>query len=80
MNYHERLKAARIQKGKTQREAAMALGISRQGYAIYERGERALPTVHYITLAKYYNITLDYFCGFTDEPKRLYEEADGSES
>ena len=27
---------------------------------------------HFITLARYYNVSLDYLAGLTDTPKKLY--------
>lgn len=32
----------------------------------------ALPMHHFITLAKYYNVSLDYLAGLVDTPKELY--------
>ncbi len=57
---------------KIQADIAEILGISRQHYSLYERGERELPMHLFIVLAKYYNVSLDYLAGLVDTPKRLY--------
>lgn len=58
---------------RTQADIADLLGISQQHYSMYERGDRELPMHHFITLAKYYNVSLDYLAGLTDKPKKLYQ-------
>ena len=35
-------------------------------------GKRELPMHHFITLAKYYNVSLDYLAGLVVAPKKLY--------
>ena len=64
--YFPRLKDLRDDADKTQAEIAELLGISQQHYGVYERGERELPMHHFITLAKYYNASLDYMAGLTN--------------
>ncbi|MBO5092300.1 MAG: helix-turn-helix transcriptional regulator [Clostridia bacterium] len=72
MHYYQRLKDIREDNDKTQDEIAKILGISRQHYSLYERGERELPMHHFVTLAKYYNIYLDYFADLINTPRKLY--------
>ena len=67
-----RLKELRLQKQITQKEVAIKVGCSTNNYARYERGERELPMHHFITLARYYNVSLDYLAGLIDTPKQLY--------
>lgn len=67
MHYYQRLKDLREDADKTQREIAEILGISRQHYSMYERGERELPMHLFIELAKYYNASLDYMAGLTNK-------------
>ena len=52
---------------KLQKDIANVLGISQQYYSEYENGNRPIPVQHLITLAKYYNTTIDYIVGLTDE-------------
>ncbi|MBO5946101.1 MAG: helix-turn-helix transcriptional regulator, partial [Clostridia bacterium] len=55
----------------TQSEVAAILGTAREQYHKYESGKQEIPFHHVITLAKYYNVSIDYFAGLTDEPKKL---------
>ena len=70
--YYQRLKDLREDFDKTQEEIANVLGISRQHYSLYERGERELPMHHFVTLARYYNVSLDYLAGLIDTPEKLH--------
>lgn len=72
MYYYQRLKDLREDNDKTQEQIAEVLGISRQHYSMYERGERELPMHHFITLASYYNISLDYLAGIIKSPRKLH--------
>ena len=72
MHFYQRLRDLREDKDKTQTEIASLLEISQQHYGLYERGERELPMHHFITLARYYNVSLDYLAGLVDTPRKLY--------
>ncbi len=72
MYYYQRLRDLREDADKNQEEIANILLISRQHYSLYERGERELPMHHFITLAKFYNVSLDYLAGLVDTPRKLY--------
>jgi transcriptional regulator with XRE-family HTH domain len=56
---------------KKQEDIAFILNITRQQYQLYESGKREMPMHHFMTLAKYYNISLDYLSGLIDKPKKL---------
>ena len=71
MYLFQRLKDLREDSDKKQSEIAEILGIRSPVYGRYERGERELPMHHFITLARYYNVSLDYLAGFIDTPKKL---------
>ena len=47
------------------------LKITRQQYQLYESGKRELPMHHFITLARYYNVSLDFLAGLIDMPRKL---------
>ena len=47
----------------SQKDIAAVLGISQQHYSKYETGEYELPLRHFITLAKYYEVSADYLIG-----------------
>ena len=72
MHHYQRLCILRESQGKTQAEISKVLNMPRQQYNRYETGARELPMHHFITLAKYYNVSLDYLAGLIDTPKKLY--------
>ncbi len=74
MKYYQRLRDLREDADKTQTEIAEILNMQQNQYSRYERGERELPMHHFITLAKYYNVSLDYLAGLTHVPRRLYSK------
>ena len=71
MYVYQRLRDLREDKDKKQEDIAQVLDISRQQYQLYESGKRELPMHHFITLARYYNVSLDYLAGLTETPKKL---------
>ena len=62
-----RYKDLREDNDKFQKDIAQLLGISQQYYSEYEKGNRTIPINHLITLAKYYNTSIDYIVGLSDE-------------
>ena len=71
MFYYQRLRDIREDNDLTQSEVAGILGTAREQYHKYESGKQEIPFHHVITLAKYYNVSIDYFAGLTDEPRKL---------
>ena len=71
MYVYQRLKDTREDLDKKQEDIAQVLNITRQQYQLYESGKREMPMHHFITLAKYYNVSLDYLAGLVDKPKKL---------
>lgn len=72
MYNYQRLRDMREDIDKTQTDIAKLLGISQQHYALYESGKRELPMHHFITLARFYNVSLDYLAGLISTPKKLF--------
>lgn len=68
MYFYKRLKDLREDNDKTQSEIAQLLNIKQQQYGRYEIGEYEIPLHHLITLAKYYNVSLDFLAGLSDTP------------
>ena len=64
-----RLKDLREDNDKFQKDVAEILRISQQYYSEYELGNRTIPTELLIKLALYYNTSLDYIVGLTDDSK-----------
>ncbi|MDD6489637.1 MAG: helix-turn-helix transcriptional regulator [Clostridia bacterium] len=69
MSYYKRIRELREDCDKTQKEIADVLDTTYQYYSAYERGLRDIPFQRVITLAKYYNVSLDYIAELTDNPK-----------
>lgn len=63
------LKKLRLQKKKTQLQVQMDTGIEQALLSKYESGKRIPPTETLITLADYYNVSMDYIMGRTDKPE-----------
>ena len=72
MKLYQRLRDLREDADKKQEELALVLNITRQQYQLYESGKREMPMHHFVTLARYYNVSLDYLAGLVDTPKKLY--------
>ena len=66
---YERLRNMREDKDMTQKEIAEILNMSQTGYNQYEIGKNDIPTKILIKLAIYYNTSIDYLLGITDEKK-----------
>ena len=71
MYYYKRLRDMREDNDKNQSQIAELLGMKQQQYARYENGTTEIPLHHLITLAKYYNVSLDYLAGIIDTPRKL---------
>ena len=69
----QRIKDIRTDNDEKQQTIADILQISKQQYSLYERGERTFPIHLLIILAKHWNISLDYLCGLTSTPRKLYD-------
>ena len=63
-------KKVRLEKGFTQKQCAEGIGITEQAYQRYEYG-RTVPSAHVLlALADFFNVSLDYLCGRSDDPAR----------
>ncbi|MBQ3018627.1 MAG: helix-turn-helix transcriptional regulator [Clostridia bacterium] len=72
MYLYQRLRDLREDNDKTQAEIAKVLKITSQQYQLYESGKREIPLHHIITLAKYYNVSLDYLSDLIEVPRKLH--------
>ena len=66
---YRRLEELREDRDLTQTQIAKILNMSQTGYSKYETGENDVPTKILIELAKYYNVSVDYILGITNETK-----------
>ena len=62
-----RLRDLREDADLTQTQVAKHLGMSQTGYSKYETGENDIPTQVLIKLSKFYNTSVDYLLGLTNE-------------
>ena len=65
----QRLKEIREDKDLKQSDVAKALGIKQQQYSEYEIGKRLIPINYLYDLAEFYDTSIDYLLGKTDERK-----------
>lgn len=63
-----RLRELREDNDLLQRDIAAYLQCTQVCYSRYESGQRDIPTETLIKLAKFYNTSVDYLLGITDEP------------
>lgn len=68
-NIETRLRDLREDRDLKQKEIANILGIDQRQYSLYERGARSLLLNQLITLAEFYNTSIDYILYRTDETK-----------
>ena len=68
---YQRIRDLREDSELSQMKIAEILGMHKTTYARYETGEREIPFNIAISLAKYYNVSLDYLAGLTNKKNRL---------
>lgn len=69
---YNRIRELREDSDLLQKDLADYLCCTQVCYSRYELGMRDIPTETLIKLAKYYDISIDYLLGITDE-KRSYK-------
>ena len=67
---YKRIRDLREDRDLTQTAVAKMLGMSQTGYSKYETGENDIPTMILIRLARFYETSIDYLLGQTDNPRR----------
>ena len=68
--YYHRIRDIREDADKTQAEIAEFLNMKQQQYSRYESGVNEIPLHHLISLAKYFDVSIDYLVGLSDVPKK----------
>lgn len=66
---YERIRNLREDSDLTQAEIGKRINVPQRTYAYYESGERMIPPQVLVALAKYYDVSVDYLLGLTDEKK-----------
>lgn len=72
METYKRLKDLREDANLKQENIAQVLGMKQQQYSEYERGKREVPIKVFIKLAKYYDVSLDYMAGLTNDKRKYW--------
>ena len=67
----KRLQQLRKDRGYTRRELLDNLSFNYSTYANYESGLREPNAEILLTIAKFYNVSIDYIMGFTDRQNRI---------
>ena len=67
---YKRLRDLREDMELTQTQVAKMLEMSQTGYSKYETGENDIPTEILIKLSRFYNTSIDYILGETDNRER----------
>ena len=67
---YRRIRDLREDKGLNQTQIARILSMSQTGYSKYETGENDIPTQVLIKLARFYNTSIDYLLGETNDSKK----------
>lgn len=71
MIFYERLKDIREDHDLSQKDIADLLKTTRQQVSKWETGTQMMGVDKYITLAKYYNVSVDYLLGLINTPRKL---------
>lgn len=74
MEYYQRLKDLREDKDLNQKAVAQLLNMTQQQYSLYEKGKREIPITCIMQLAKFYNVSIDYLLGTTNNPKHFRKD------
>ncbi|MDY4581845.1 MAG: helix-turn-helix transcriptional regulator [Candidatus Faecousia sp.] len=67
---YPRIRDLREDHDLNQTQVASMLGMSQTGYSKYETGENDIPTTILIKLARFYDTSIDYLLGETNQKKR----------
>ena len=66
---YRRIRDLREDRDLTQKEMAKALSCSQQVYSNYELGQRDIPTDILIKLSAFYDVSVDYILGISNDPQ-----------
>lgn len=71
--YYERLRDLREDRDMRQSDMARILGLTnQQAYQRYEAGRALMPIHLLIKAAQYFEVSLDYLCGLTDDKRKFW--------
>jgi len=67
MKYNERIREIREDHLYTQQKVADLLNVGQRTYCDYESGKTRIPVDSMIKLAQYYNVSMDYITGVSNQ-------------
>lgn len=69
--FKERLRLTRNQQGFSQKQVADGINITEVGYRNYEGGRRKPNFDVLVSLAHFFNVSLDYLVGLSNNPSKV---------
>lgn len=79
MEFGDKLRALRKQRGITQEQLAEILGVERSSVGKYEGKSKVIPSDDIKTrIAEYFGVSMDYLLGITDQPYPVMRDVDRS--
>lgn len=70
IDFKDHLRAIRKSKNATQKQVALAIGLTERNYQDWELGKYKPGFDALISLADYFDVSLDYLVGRSDDPAR----------
>ena len=70
MTFPERLLQLKQERKLLQKDIAASIGLSLRGYQYYEKGQREPTLSTLIALADFFDVSLDYLVGRSEDPQR----------
>ena len=70
--HYTRLRDLREDSDLTQDQLVRAIGMHKTTYTNYEQGKREIPFSLVVTLANFYNVSINYIAGIEPRPTPLY--------
>ena len=68
---YKRIRDLREDRDLTQKDLSRVLNCSQQVYSNYELGQRDIPTDILIKLSQFYNVSVDYILGLSDNKNKI---------
>ena len=69
MSFPERLQALQKERKVTKKNVFQSIGMSKAGYYLYEQGEREPTLSKLVALSNFFNVSIDYLVGRTNNPQ-----------
>ena len=70
MTFPERLLQLKQERKLLQKDIAASIGLSLRGYQYYEKGQKEPTLSVLIRLADFFDVSLDYLVGRSEDPSR----------